>query len=578
MAATARCQPSLDIPPLFRAASGVESLLAAASSWPVRSQSRYLAMSVLPSPSRRLADHLIAMCDQLIQLQSSGQQLGVDVLHEQPCSSAAITSTASRSHLAVPDDAMPQLVSVSTSSSTFPSDIVERQQKPCPSREEVRGLGDDCQDMPSGSDSLLLEKAADRGTGVRRCTAAADDLEGLWLGPSVSSNGKHCQMHGKDFSDCCFLHLEGVDSAHVKSGRDILQLLVEHGVLPSDSPILGAGTGDAGAASGQALSHEPRPAAAPGAGESRPLEADRHGEEPALVTPLERSDRLDCQIEAAEQPADVRVTAVVDEAAQCWQMTAPQRSLAWRDWPERLQAQDSLEQPPVGLLRGFSSNMGTRPGSRPRRRRLRQDPLVHLGEDVFTLVLAKSDAHNLVSCAAVSTSWRRAASSDHLWKPKLDELLASKAHVPRAALSASLSVMESYAFCIRDAQRTAISLDDLCDHTWEFRFKQSSPKYWLERDPSYSQTGPPMLRRFHRDYSITAGPDDKVWGGHEATFVLVELPCADGSEVPFVQINHWPRLAASRRADWGWQLHNSLCYYSSTADAVEAGGTGPASL
>eukprot|EP00850_Spirogloea_muscicola_P008593 SM000046S16374 [mRNA] locus=s46:189401:192330:- [translate_table: standard] len=508
------------------------------------------------------------MCDQLIQLQSSGQKLGVDVLDEQPCRSAAITSTASRSHLALPDDAMPQLVSVSTSSSTFSFDSVGREGKPCPSREKVPNLGDDCRDMPSGSDSLLLQSSADRGIGARRCTAAADDLEGLWLGPSVPSNGKHCQMHGKDFSDCCFLHLEGGGSAHVKSGRDILQLLIEHGVLPSDSPILGAGTGDGSAGSGQASSHEPRPAAAPGAGESRPLEADRRGEEPALVTPLERSDRSDCQTEAAEQPADVRTTAVVDEVSQCRLMTAPQRSLA----------QDSHEQPPVGLLRGFSSNMGARTASRPRRRRLRRDPLMHLGEDVFTLVLAKSDARNLVSCAAVSTSWRRAASSDLLWKPKLDELLASKAHVPRAALSVSLSVMESYAFYIKDAQRTAITLDDLCDHTWEFRFKQSSPKYWLERDPSYSQTGPPMVRRFHRDFSITAGPDDKVWGGHEATFVLVELPCAHGSEVPFVQINHWPRFAASRRSDWGWQLHNSLSYYSSTADAVEAGGTGPASL
>eukprot|EP00850_Spirogloea_muscicola_P020614 SM000221S06952 [mRNA] locus=s221:143112:146895:- [translate_table: standard] len=571
MAATARCQPSLDIPPLFRAASGIEPLLAAASSWPVRSQSPYLAMSDLPSPSRRLAgtvlstDHLIAMCDQLIQLQSSGQQLGVDMLDGQPCRSAAITSMASRSHLALPDDAMPQLVSVSTSSSTFSFDSVGRQGKPCPSREEICGLGDDCQDMPSCSNSPLLQSSADCGMGARRCTAAADDLEGLWLGPSVASNGKHCQMHGKDFSDCCFLHLEGGDSAHIKSGRDILQLLVEHGVLPSDSPILGAGTGDGSAGSGQALSHEPRPAAPLGAGESRPLESDRPGEEPALATSLER---LDCRTEAAEQPADVRATAVVDKVAECRPMTAPQRSLA----------QDSHEQPPVGLLRGFSSNMGARLASRPRRRRLRRDPLVHLGEDVFTFVLAKSDARDLVSCAAVSASWRRAASGDLLWKPKLDELFASKAHVPWAALSASLSVMESYAFCIKDAQRTVITLDDLCDHTWEFRFKQSSPKYWLERDPSYSQTGPPMVRRFHRDHTITAGPDDKVWGGHEATFMLVELPCADGSEVPFVQINHWPRLAASRRSDWGWQLHNSLCYYLSAADAIEAGGMGPASL
>uniref|UniRef100_A0A803MVH8 Uncharacterized protein n=1 Tax=Chenopodium quinoa TaxID=63459 RepID=A0A803MVH8_CHEQI len=133
-----------------------------------------------------------------------------------------------------------------------------------------------------------------------------------------------------------------------------------------------------------------------------------------------------------------------------------------------------------------------------------------------------------------------------------------------------------------DARSLARSLlirimrEDLCDHSWDFHFTEAAPAYWKNLDPYWGGSGSPMHRYFHADGSQTADPDDKVWGGHECTYTIVTSIVGDGKiRENYVRINRWPRLAVSRRDDWGWEMSNVIFAYSSVPDAHKDSGTGP---
>lgn len=105
---------------------------------------------------------------------------------------------------------------------------------------------------------------------------------------------------------------------------------------------------------------------------------------------------------------------------------------------------------------------------------------------------------------------------------------------------------------------------------------QTVPEYWLNLDPSWKGTGPPMRRYFHPDGSLTADPGDQVWGGHECTFMIVTSYVGEGRiRDHYVRINRWPKLTVSRKSDWSWELSNQLCSYNSVPDPNKVGGTGP---
>ncbi|KAL4190689.1 hypothetical protein AMTRI_Chr07g76940 [Amborella trichopoda] len=169
------------------------------------------------------------------------------------------------------------------------------------------------------------------------------------------------------------------------------------------------------------------------------------------------------------------------------------------------------------------------------------DPLRVFGPDLFLLILQRLDAHSVARSLLVSRGWCRVASSDTLW-----------------------------------AKKTRILRDDLCDHAWEFRFKKTAPPYWLNLDPSWRCTGPPMHRYFHRDGTQTADPLDGVWGGHESTYCIV-TSFVDDEKIRehYVRINRWPRMSVLRKEDWSWELANQLYWYASVPDANKEGGTGP---
>ncbi|KAJ6790788.1 Uncharacterized protein M6B38_248390 [Iris pallida] len=205
-----------------------------------------------------------------------------------------------------------------------------------------------------------------------------------------------------------------------------------------------------------------------------------------------------------------------------------------------------------------------------------EDPLVVLGPDVLTKVLEFLDARSVARLLVVSQGWNAVASSDRLWAPKCEKLWMGKAHIPRLTKVRGASKLAVYSMCIMDGKRARIMRDDLCDHAWEFRFKKTASEYWLNLDPSWMGTGPPMRRYFHPDGSHTADPDDKVWGGHECAFSIITSYVGEGRiRKHYVRINRWPQLMVSRKDDWSWEMSNQLFCYNSIPDAEKEGGTGP---
>ncbi|KAG8372792.1 hypothetical protein BUALT_Bualt12G0103800 [Buddleja alternifolia] len=247
----------------------------------------------------------------------------------------------------------------------------------------------------------------------------------------------------------------------------------------------------------------------------------------------------------------------------------------------------------------------------------RQDPLEVFGSEIMTVMLSKVDARSVAIARLVCRGWHAVASSDKIWAPKkkvcghakasdvvhklfarairrnrdielseicnvcphfqCEELWLGKRHIARISKVQGLPKLAAYSLSLMDGKRTRITRQDLCDHVWEFHFTATAPEYWRNLDPYWSGSGPVMRRYFHPDGSVTAGPGDRVWGGHESSYTVVTGLLADGKiRDHYVRINRWPKLNVQRRDDWGWELCNHLYTYTSVADADDKeDGTGP---
>lgn len=196
-----------------------------------------------------------------------------------------------------------------------------------------------------------------------------------------------------------------------------------------------------------------------------------------------------------------------------------------------------------------------------------QDPLVVLGLDIMNMILSCLDARIVALCLPVSHGWHGVACSDLLWSPKCKELWHGKAHIPRTARLPGMPKLAAYSLSILDSKRVRIMRDDLCGHAWDFHFSEAAPEYWRKLDPYREGTGLPMRRYFHPDGSQTAGPGDKVWGGHEACYCTVtSLEANDKIRKHYVRINRSPALSISRTRDWGWEMSNKFVRYCSLPD------------
>ncbi|PSC75299.1 F-box family isoform B [Micractinium conductrix] len=193
-------------------------------------------------------------------------------------------------------------------------------------------------------------------------------------------------------------------------------------------------------------------------------------------------------------------------------------------------------------------------------------PLAALGVDLFYEVLSHlGDAETLQAAERVSRGWRAAIADGRLWRPLCEAAWAACVYSPAAARP-DLTWRQRHALTLADRQRATLTADELCTFTWLFRFKSEAGRFWLALDPWW--VGLPQLRRFfHADGSLTAAPEDPLWGEHETRWRFCKT--RHGVKGLYVKVNHWPSLTVSRTPAGGWQLENEWVVY---AAALQPGG------
>lgn len=124
-------------------------------------------------------------------------------------------------------------------------------------------------------------------------------------------------------------------------------------------------------------------------------------------------------------------------------------------------------------------------------------------------------------CAAVSRDWQRAAMSDLVWRPLLDAL-CSAVYVPtslRQRLATLAPACELYLAVVKDCARVEISLAELTELDWRFRFKESAGPGWVSRDP-YWNDQPAIRVSFSEDgqVSMTGGEGNEFFNEVDITW------------------------------------------------------------
>ncbi|CAK9866917.1 unnamed protein product [Sphagnum jensenii] len=204
-----------------------------------------------------------------------------------------------------------------------------------------------------------------------------------------------------------------------------------------------------------------------------------------------------------------------------------------------------------------------------------QDPVLVLGADLMLCMLKLLDVRSLARASVLSKKWKAVVQNDTLWLPKCKMLWEDKIHIPRTAVQTGLLKAVAYRIAVKDAKRTTITKEDLCDHVWEFRFKTAAPQYWRNLDPSWRGDRAPMRRYFHANGTLTADANDPCWGGHEANYTVIDITGpGENFTKRFVRVNHWPMMQVHRKENWGWSLVSDFTVFDSLPD-YEKGGTGP---
>jgi len=180
----------------------------------------------------------------------------------------------------------------------------------------------------------------------------------------------------------------------------------------------------------------------------------------------------------------------------------------------------------------------------------------------------------LRACGAVSRLWASAARSDFVWGELCQRLWADKVYVPAHLLDSApkrLRRLDAYRESLRDASRTALTAEELCQFEWASRMKGWAGSDWTKDDPWWTGTGPASARRYHED-GTTSGKSTGSW-----RFV----PACCGRTGPlgsFVRHSRgsrsFPTHVVSRYAkNWGWILQN--CWGFSTSFPLPPRGQDP---
>ncbi|KAL4428571.1 hypothetical protein ABPG77_008883 [Micractinium sp. CCAP 211/92] len=169
------------------------------------------------------------------------------------------------------------------------------------------------------------------------------------------------------------------------------------------------------------------------------------------------------------------------------------------------------------------------PVTRAAARKMLLDPYEALGGDLLVHIFSFLDAPTLVLCSHVSRAWRDCAAADQLWKPLAQASWADKVYVGPAGQRSDLPWRERFFLAEADSHRTTITVEELCAFRWKFCFKPQAGTYWLGMTAGLN-----MERLFTEDGSVSAPPDDVLWGEHESRWRFCKT--RDGVRGHFIKI------------------------------------------
>jgi hypothetical protein len=106
---------------------------------------------------------------------------------------------------------------------------------------------------------------------------------------------------------------------------------------------------------------------------------------------------------------------------------------------------------------------------------------------------------DLLRIGTVSRLWRHLSNSSVVWDPLVEELWADKVYVSSLSLQLRETIPKlAYYFSITDSTRTFLTVDELCNSSWCFRFKEAAGEDWTLLCP-WNQGGRAMRVKYFKE-------------------------------------------------------------------------------
>jgi hypothetical protein len=167
-----------------------------------------------------------------------------------------------------------------------------------------------------------------------------------------------------------------------------------------------------------------------------------------------------------------------------------------------------------------------------------EDIISKLPDEIVFSILLWLDIKSLGFFSQVCRNWNRLANDDYLWLLKCRELFYNKQNKTltqeKEIFYWNLNKKWKLIFkeSKEDAKRTKITLEELCNFEWMFRFYHSYHIYFP---------------KFYEDYTLLLDKRIMRWKfSHEG-----------------IQVERYPELKISRTSDWGWEMKNAFVIFNS---------------
>ena len=105
-----------------------------------------------------------------------------------------------------------------------------------------------------------------------------------------------------------------------------------------------------------------------------------------------------------------------------------------------------------------------------------------LPKDLVAWVLSYLDIQSLANSSLVCKYWQQIFLSNVVWKKHLENILDKLVHIPHCSSAQQLCI-EKFKAVKADIKRKQITLEELTQFTWSFRFKKAAGANWINIDP-----------------------------------------------------------------------------------------------